>query len=397
MGQERHPPSKSVVFMPGDQPDLLASSAAGSSSAALKPSSRKRKGKEEVFGVGCGWRVSVQGGSFRCVHERSGQVFVDVFQHNWTLTTLSLFQRLGAFFERMLRFSEQRGAGRWDGDVEWAVEEHSAGSFTATWARTQQRVCWHESQPQQLFWRYHDSCLCALAALADGVADTFYANPPGLDGVDTLVARARFGDWCQHEDYSYPVVRGWARLRIGTSTTSHRFWLSADRLCPCFVGYRKHEPPRSCEFASHDDLVGELDMSELQDVVVRRVVQRGMLRGVVCRMLHPILAALASSSTGSAAPSSSTALGTGSSSSAEAAGTGSAAERFEFVMRFNTQPEVVCLVVHSADDAHVWRVALERCLWVNRASKKLRDAQHQRMQQRQQQRQQQHPHQPLLV
>ena len=56
----------------------------------------------------------------------------------------------------------------------------------------------------------------------------------------------------------------------------------------------------------------------------------------------------------------------------------------EFVLRFSHDPATAVVIsVDGAEDIAMWRRALERCLWVNRSTKKLRDIQ--RRQQRQQQ------------
>lgn len=307
-------------------------------------------------------------GELQCFNERSGQTFVDVFQYNWSLTKLYLFQELGDFFDRMLCFAEEKRACRWPGEVAWEIDEVSPGVYRAAWVRHHQHVVWCEDNPRMLFWRYRESRLHEVVVLAREVAECFYMARPGACLPDALVARGRFRDWWLCEDYSFPSVQGWVRVRRGEGrlhAPSRRCWVSSDPLCPCFVGCRRHRPPpqSTASTSSHADLVCELDMSELAEVTVRRVVAPSRLAHVLfpggccfcCR------------------------CGTATSSNS-----GSIACRCEFVLRFAHDPDaVVVLTVDGTEDIAMWRRALERCLWVNRSTKKLRDIQ--RRQQRQQQ------------
>lgn len=311
------------------------------------------------------------GGELQCFNERSGQTFVDVFQYNWSLTKLYLFQELGCFFDRMLCFAEQKRACRWSGEVAWEIEEVSPGVYRASWVRHHQHVVWCEDNPRMLFWRYRASRLHEVVVLAREVAECFYVARFGACVPDALVARGRFHDWWLCEDYSFPSVQGWARVHRGSGrlhAPSKRYWLSSDPLCPCFVGCRRHAPPlpspeTGSSTSSHADLVCEFDMSELDEVTVRRVTPSRFAQVLFpdgccfCCRCGAISSISSSSRTKPCC---------------------------EFVLRFSHDPATAVVIsVDGAEDIAMWRRALERCLWVNRSTKKLRDIQ--RRQQRQQQ------------
>ena len=351
----------------------------------------KASSASECFELKGGWRVRLGVGELQCFNERSGQTFVDDFQYNWSLTRLYLFQELGAFFERMLRFAERPRAGRWTGEVAWAIAEVRPGVFRASWARHRQHVVWCEDRPRTLFWRYRESRLHALVLLAREVAEVLYVARPGPGLPDARVARGRFHDWWRSEDYSFPRVRGWARVHRGTRrlhAPARRCWLASDPLCPCFVGCHQRAPPGagadagadtdgdgdgritgSTSSNNHADLIWELDMSELAEVTVRRVAPS--------RLVHVLF------------PDGCCFCGRAEEDT----------PRCEFVLRFSPDPggsaseegaasvsaAAVVITVDGAEDIAMWRRALERCLWVNRSTKKLRALQRRQHQNNQQQ------------
>ena len=311
-------------------------------------------------------------GELQCFNERSGQTFVDVFQHNWSLTKLYLFQELGLFFDRMLRFAEQQTACRWTGAVAWEIEEVTPGVYRASWVHHHQHVVWCEDNPRMLFWRYRESRLHEVVVLAREVAECFYVARPGACLPEALVARGRFHDWCRCEDYSFPSVQGWVRMHRGARrlhAPSRWYWLSTDPLCPCFLGCRRQQPQpqpqqtrETAGTSSHADLVCEFDMSELDEVTVRHVAPSRLARvlfpdGCCLCFCHRCFCPRSTTTTTPCC---------------------------EFVLRFSHDPgAVVVLAVDGADAIAMWRRALERCLWVNRSTKKLRAVQRRRQHQQQ--------------